>query len=163
MAVNEVQMAVKAFTEMDNTVTIACPRCNKVKSVDVSLFKGRTRFKVRCPCGNIAKYELEMRKQYRKKTELRGSYRVTSTKSQRFESGEMTVVDISRKGVRLMFKTPPSLDVGDRIKIRFTLDDANQSLVEREVIIQNIKVPYAGARFNRPNDLDNVIGFYLFK
>ncbi len=156
-------MRIKAFTEVDNTVTISCPRCNKTKTVNAAIFKGHTKIRVKCPCGGILKIELEKRKQYRKQTELKGTYHVIYSGNRPPDTGIMTVVNISRKGVGLKFKTPPMLNIGDHLKIKFNLDDRNQTLVEREVVIQNIETLHAGASFHRSSELDNVIGFYLFK
>lgn len=156
-------MTQKVFIEADDTVTLTCSRCNKTRIVDVSRFKGHTRAKVRCKCGHIDRIQLEKRRQYRKATDLRGTYKVIPTDNSPPDSGVMAVVDISRNGVRMKFKDPVLFKTGDRINIRFNLDDKNMSLVERDVIVQNIEPPYVGAKFHRPNEMDNVIGFYLFK
>ncbi|MFO8112798.1 MAG: PilZ domain-containing protein [Desulfosalsimonadaceae bacterium] len=157
-------MTAKVFVEHDNSVTISCPKCTKTKSVDSSMMKGHTTVRVKCPCGNVSKIQLEYRRQYRKKTELPGFYRVVSRGEQSGASGFMTVIDLSRNGIRLKFKDiPVPLDVGERLNIKFTLDDKNQTLVNRSVVVRNIHLPCAGAVFHRTSDTDNVIGFYLLQ
>lgn len=156
-------MTVKVFIEQDNTVTLSCFQCKKTRTVDVSRFNNHRKIKVKCNCGNVSKIELEKRSQFRKKTDLTGNYHIFETKDTPPDSGTMTVVDISRIGVRIKFNSFPVLHPGDIVNIKFNLDDKNQSLIDRDVVVQNVKEPYAGARFHRANDMDSVIGFYLFK
>lgn len=154
----------KIFVEPGNTARITCPRCKKTRNKDVSRFKGHTHISIKCSCGNVSKIQLEYRGQYRKKTELRGYYKVVSRDGEPGESGVITVVDLSRNGLRMKFKeTPLSLDVGEVLNIRFYLDDQEQTLLKRDAVVQNIELPYAGAAFRRSSDTDNVIGFYLFR
>ncbi len=155
-------MTVKLFLESDNTVVISCSQCNKTKNLDAKRIKG-TRIKAKCSCGHISTFQLEKRRHYRKETDLRGSYRVMPSGTTPPDSGMMTVVNLSRNGVRLKFNTFPALNIGDVVSIQFNLDDRNHSLVNRDVVVQNVDGPYVGARFHRSSNMDNVIGFYLFK
>jgi len=157
-------MVEKIFVEPDNTARITCPKCKKTRNKDVSRFKGHTQVGIKCSCGNVSKIQLEFRRQYRKKTELPGYYKVVASNGEPGESGVITVVNLSRNGLRMKFKEPPfSLDIGTVLNIRFYLDDQDQTLVKRDAILQNIELPYAGAAFRRSSETDNVIGFYLFK
>jgi hypothetical protein len=131
--------------------------------VDASRFSNHHRFKVHCKCGHVTQIELEKRGQYRKETDIAGSYRVFESQETPPDSGTMTVVDISRVGVRLKFSSFPKIHPGDMVNIKFNLDDKNRSFVNRDVIVKNIKAPYAGARFHRTHDMDNILGFYMFK
>lgn len=156
-------MTVKLFIEDDNTVTISCAHCEKTKTVDASRLKGHTKVRLKCTCGNFSTYQIEKRKQYRKKTDLRGTYRVIQTKTDPPNSGVMTVVNISKKGVRMKFSAFPWVDIGDIININVHLDDKNKSFIDRDVVVQNIEPPHIGAFFHRPHESDSAIGFYLFK
>ncbi len=156
-------MAIKLFIEDENTVTISCGQCKKSKTVDAARFKGHSRIKVQCTCGHISTFQLEKRRHYRKTTDLKGTYRITDTGGNTPDSGVMTVVDISRNGMRMKFNSFPLLHLGDIMNIAFNLDDANHSLVDRQVVVQNIEAPYIGTKFQHPGSMDNIIGFYLFK
>jgi hypothetical protein len=159
---NGASTSSKIFVESGNTATITCSRCNKTKQTDVSRFKGHMTVSIKCPCGSTSKIQLEYRRQYRKKTELQGIYKVRTQDEKPAMSGVMTLIDLSRNGVRVKFKDlPPSLDIGDFLNIRFNLDDGNQTLVDREVVVRNINLPYMGGMFHRSSDTDNAIGFYL--
>lgn len=153
----------KTWIDRDNTVTFSCRQCKKTRVIDASRFSGHKRAKIRCPCGSISKIQLEYRRQYRKETDLPGLYKVIPADNTPPESGRMKVVDISRNGVRLRFQTPVFLTPGDRLHIQFHLDDKTATFVERDVIVQNIDPPHVGAKFQRPHEMDNVIGFYLFR
>lgn len=156
-------MAVKLFIEPGGTVTMSCAQCSRTKTLNASRFMDHTKVKVKCPCGHVSIFELEKRRHYRKQTDLRGTYRVIHSESSRPDSGVMTVTDISRHGVCMKFNSFPVVAIGDIIGINFHLDDKNRSLVDREVMVQNIRAPYIGAKFQHSSSMDNVIGFYLFK
>ncbi len=162
-------MTVKAFISSDNTATITCPVCQKSKTKDVSKYKDADKsikLKAHCPCGHTYTVFLERRKQYRKETEFRGTYKYQSPHAISSQSeywGLMTVVDISRTGIRMKLNVMPRFNVGDRITVEFRLDDANNSLIKRDVIVQNIKGLYVGANYAMAQSYDNIIGFYLLK
>ncbi|MFW6081200.1 MAG: PilZ domain-containing protein [Desulfosalsimonas sp.] len=162
-------MTVKAFLTSDNTAAITCPVCQKSVTKDVSRFKDADKYiklKAHCPCGHSYTVFLERRKQYRKTVSLRGIYKhhdpdAASVNGQHW--GSMTVVDISRTGIRMKLGVMPRFKVGDRISVEFRLDDANNSLIKRDVIVQNIKENHVGATYSMPQSYDNIIGFYMLK
>ena len=49
----------KAVVESDKKVIISCPRCKKTKNLDVLEFKGKSNIRVKCPCGNVWRIQLE--------------------------------------------------------------------------------------------------------
>ncbi|MFO7930772.1 MAG: PilZ domain-containing protein [Desulfosalsimonas sp.] len=162
-------MTVKAFITSENTASITCPVCQKSVTKDVSRFKDADRYiklKAHCSCGHSYSVFLERRQQYRKTVALRGVYKhqdpgAESSSGQHW--GSMTVVDISRTGIRMKLNVPPRFRVGDRISVEFRLDDANNSLIQRDVIVQNITDSNVGATYSMSHSYDNVIGFYLMK
>ncbi|MCF8110710.1 MAG: PilZ domain-containing protein [Desulfobacteraceae bacterium] len=162
-------MTVKAFITSENTATITCPVCKRSVTKDVSKFRDADKFiklKAHCPCGHSYTVFLERRQQYRKSVELRGTYKHHHPDAPQESSGHwgtMTVVDISRTGIRMKLNVTPTFKVGDRISVEFRLDDANKSLIKRDVIVQNIKGPYVGATYSMAQSYDNIIGFYLLK
>lgn len=157
-------MPVKLFVSSENTVPIVCIRCNRSKDINVDRFKGQRNVRVKCPCGNTWEIQIEYRGHYRKKTELRGSYKIISKDKSPGDAGVMTVVDLSLTGLHMKFKDFPfSLDVGDILNVRFNLDDKNNSLVNRDVVVKNIHRPYVRVMFHRLYREDSTIGFYLFK
>jgi len=162
-------LTVKAFINSENKATITCPLCQKSITKDMSRYKDADKFiklKAHCSCGHTYAVFLERRKQYRKGVEFRGIYKhhVPHAASRNAEQwGAMTVVDISRTGIRMKLGVSPRFQVGDRISVEFRLDDANNSLIQRDVIVQNIKGFHVGAHYASPQSYDNIIGFYLLK
>ena len=162
-------LIVRTFISSDNTAAITCPECQKTIIKDVSQYAeadNMIKLKAKCPCGYAFTVVLERRKQYRKATELPGTYLYTpshgaSKSAQHW--GAMTVTDISRTGIRMKLNVQPRFQVGDRISVEFRLDDANSSLIKRDVIIEHIKGMEVGAAYAMAQSYDNVIGFYLLK
>lgn len=162
-------MTVKAFITNENTATITCPVCQKSVTKDVSKFKDSDKFiklKAHCPCGHTYTVFLERRQQYRKSVELRGVYKHHSSDTPAASGehwGSMTVLDVSRTGIRMKLNVEPKFQVGDHISVEFRLDDANNSLIRRDVVVQNIKNLCVGANYASAQAYDNIIGFYLLK
>lgn len=156
--------AIKVYVQPDETATIYCPYCNKTKDQDVSRFKGKMYAKLKCACGKVSTFQLEFRRYFRKQTQLQGFYRLIDSGSKPVDAGNMTVVELSRNGVRMEIRNfPRHLADEDIVNIQFNLDDGNRSFINRDVVVQNIQPPYVGASFHRAFETDNVIGFYLFK
>lgn len=162
-------MTVKAFISNDNTAAFTCPACQKYTIRDVSKYsKADTvvKLKAKCACGHTFTVFLERRMQYRKDTELQGTYTHPNPHGASQNSrhwGAMTVTDISRTGIRMKLNVMPRFRVGDRITVEFRLDDANNSRVKRDVIVQYIKGFTVGATYASSQSYDNVIGFYLLR
>lgn len=161
-------MTIKLFIDSDNNVTLSCPICNRGRVVDASRYINRdraVRIQAKCSCGHSYPVYLERRRQYRKSTLLRGTFSYDPSISKGRSAacrGGMTVIDISRSGLRLQFNPMPDLTIGDLILVDFTLNDVQQTRINREVVIRSIAPPYAGTEFYKKNHLDNAIGFYLF-
>lgn len=161
-------MTIKLFIDSDNSVTLSCPVCNKSRVVDASRYIDRdraVRIQAKCSCGHSYPVILERRRQHRKSVLLSGTFTCDPSRASGMSApcrGAMTVIDISRGGVRLRFNPMPDLRIGDMINVEFTLNDARQTRIIRDVLIQNVAPPFAGAKFYRRHHLDNEIGFYLF-
>lgn len=162
-------MIVKSFIASDNTAAITCPECQKTIIKDVSRYAEADniiKLKAKCSCGHSFTVFLERRRQYRKSTELRGTYLYAPAHSASKSAqhwGSMVVTDISRTGIRMKLNVQPRFQVGERITVEFRLDDANNSLIKREVIVQHIKGLDVGVTYARAHSYDNIIGFYLLR
>ena len=157
----------KIFVPDNNIVSIECSECKISKEVNVSKFiKFETvvRFNVKCACGNTFPVILERREFYRKNTNLQGTFIYSPADGQK-QKGSMTVLDISRGGIKFRTRVQTAAKKGDSIDVEFKLDNLKQSLVNKLVIVRNIKGCIINAQFsffdsNTPGDKD--IGFYLF-
>lgn len=167
-------MAQKVFIGSNNMATFVCPQCEKSRTVDVSRYQNLERaskVKIRCSCGHTYSVELDKRKHYRKETQLTGMYiHIVSSLGDNFSEevgkGIITVLDLSRTGLRFKLNVPPSFGPGDKLMLEFRLDDAKRTLVRKEVVIRNIRELVAGAEFTHhdPSDpSEKAIGFYLMR
>jgi hypothetical protein len=160
-------MTVKAYINNDQTATFVCPQCQKPKIMDVSKYAARNtqiKLKVTCGCGHQYVAHLEKRKKFRKQTNLDGIYKYTfKTPDNKISEGigKMTVTDISFTGLRVKVHSPPRFVAGDKLTVEFKLNDVNQSLVRKEVMVQNINGLSAGLAFIFNDPYDTALGFYL--
>lgn len=151
-------MAPKVFIDQDNQATFICPECGTAKQVDVKQFKSHKRairIRCTCTCGHQFPVVLEHRKQARKQAHLSGSF-----SNRRGVHGNLRVIDVSQSGLKLEFDFFPKLELGDRLRVIFILDDAKGSRVEKDVIVRNLTKPFAGVEFLDKNHY-GAFGAYL--
>jgi len=154
-------MPDKVFITNNNTATFVCPKCKKWKTTDVSKYKNietAVRVKCKCPCGHSYAVILERRKYIRKNLDLPGKF----INHKNNESGNMTVTDISRTGLRIKLNFSQDVVPGDKLKLEFTLDDKQRSLVNKEVIVRSVKDLSVGAEFSLTEHYDQLGPYLLF-
>jgi hypothetical protein len=174
----------KAYINADNIATIICPRCGKSSEIDASPYlhspkAAQITFKFKCSacdCGHMSCQEceetncqegssnvvqLERRKYFRKMVNLSG---ILFDREGR--KHQVRLLDLSRTGIKMSMLTIRPIAVGQQYKVEFTLDDAKNSCLSKEIIIRKVVEKTATGEFiNDQNyDLDDkVIGFYLMK
>ena len=144
--------------------TFSCPQCTRTKTVDVSKYATvdkMVKVNVKCPCGPAYKAILEKRKQYRKETNLPGTY-IHFIDGKPQNRGLMVIEDISTTGVKIKLNVKQNFAIGDQMKIEFHLDDAQRTLIKKTVIIRNQRDQFIGAEFAPFETVDKALGFYLF-
>jgi hypothetical protein len=160
-------MTVKAYINRDQTATFICPQCHKPGLKDVRKYIQRnkyTKLKVTCKCGHQYEAELEKRKKFRRRTNLDGIYKYAiKTPDNKISEGacKMTVTNLSFTGLRVKVHAPPRFAVGDKLTVEFKLDDIRQSLVRKDVLVQNVNGFSAGMEFVFNDPYDSSLGFYL--
>ncbi len=153
----------RVFISSKGTATFICPQCHQTKTVDVCKYAKcdkRVKVNVKCPCGHAYLTTLEKRKQYRRQTNLPGTY-IHIVDGRRVGKGWLTVRDVSATGLKLEIKSPPALSVGDHLEVEFHLDDAHRTLISKHVVIRNLKGCSVGAEFSATETLGKALGFYL--
>ena len=158
-------MIEKAHITSKQTATFVCPKCQKSKTVNVSQYAALDKIvkvNVRCPCGYTYTSILEKRKQYRKETNLHGSY-TRIVNGREAEGGLMKVKDLSAGGLKLQINENHGCTAGDVIKVEFHLDDTQRSFIRKKVIVRNIHKQTAGLEFAPTETVDKALGFYLFR
>ena len=158
-------MTEKAFITSQNTAKLECPKCQRSKIIDASKYSKLDRklqIRVKCPCGNKFAVLLERRKQYRKETDISGSF-IHYIDGNVASRGLMTVCDLSFTGMKLRVDYDYQFSVGDLLEVRFLLDNPQRSLMHKQVIVKNTKMPYVGTEFHFSEKEDKMLGFYLLK
>jgi hypothetical protein len=141
----------KVFMESDNRVLFVCPRCDSAQRRDVSAYRRHqrpVRLSFTCgKCGSTATVVLERRSHYRMSVGKPGAYGPVSG----LPEGRITVLDLSRTGIRVELDRETEYGPGDRMLLEFTLPDG--SVVQREVVVIHSDRRTVRAEFRRPLDL----------
>jgi transcription elongation factor Elf1 len=157
-------MTQKIYITSKQMATFSCPQCNRSKTVDVSKYAAIDKMvtvNIKCPCGHAYKAILEKRRQYRKETNLPGTY-VHFIDGQPRNRGLMTVKDLSTAGMKLRLNVKQSFAIGDQMRVEFHLDDARRTLIKKTVIIRNQRDQFIGVELAPFEAVDKALGFYLF-
>lgn len=143
----------------EGVAVIRCPKCEAHKTVRVDNFKGAKHIlKIKCGCQAMFKVDLEFRKLYRKMASFPGHYLLLPEKNHRHQ---MTVVNISKGGFGLQVSGDHRLKIGQTIQVRFTLDDKQRSLIDRQVFVRLVKDNYVSCELVNGAAQDKALGFYM--
>ncbi|MGD2272486.1 MAG: PilZ domain-containing protein [Desulfobacterales bacterium] len=160
-------MAQKVYITRNNLVTFTCPKCEQPRVVNIAdhpELEKTDKAKVKCPCGHKYNVIIERRKQYRVETNFAGEFRQIAD-DREIDRGLMTVVDMSRTGLKLKLNVQRKLKVGDKLLLEFRLDDPHRTLIQKEVVIKKIFGLELGVEFTSihpSNPSDRALGFYMF-
>lgn len=140
-------MMEKIFLDNQNRATFTCPKCSKSWTKDLSGFKDsnnkRIQLKCKCPCGHAFPVIQERRKGLRRTVTITGAY----FHIQREIRGLITIKNISKSGVGLELSTEQNINPGDKLQLKFNLDNSRRSFVDKEGIIKKIKDNFVGLQF----------------
>jgi len=156
----------------DKKVTLSCPDCLLVREISVDKYMGHKHFlTVNCPCGSTYGVNLNFRKHYRKDVSIGGYYTTDDADVGWADSGNVPTVpincrikNISMGGLGFTTLSRVRVQVGDTLKVKFTLDKVPPEIVEKEVIVRTIQDNYIGCEFTQESGYgDRTLGFYLMK
>lgn len=159
---------LKTFITSTNLVTFTCPKCEHARTVSIAdhqHLESAEKVKIKCVCGHTYRVVIEKRRQYRKSTNFPGTFSVL-VDGKETEKGYMTVLDMSRTGVKIKLNDIRQLSPGSILKIEFHLDDANHSFIQKEVVVRKIFDKSFGVEFTsiHPSDpSDKALGFYMLR
>lgn len=154
--------------QVSNKVTaiFTCLKCQRKKTADVSEYMKQEKnlwFNVECLCGHGYSAIIERRKQYRKETDLHGTFK-QFVDGKEVCSGVMTVCDLSLNGVKLKVNVEEHcFSIGDLLNIKFQLDDIQKSTIRKKVFIRNLNLPFLHTEFHSTEAFDQALGYYLFQ
>jgi glyoxylase-like metal-dependent hydrolase (beta-lactamase superfamily II) len=155
-----------------NMVTLSCPSCLFVRDVSVDQYAGTKHFlTINCPCGTTYGVKLNFRKQYRKDVSIGGFYTTGDEDIGSIDSGTVPTVpincrisNISLGGLGFTVIGQVGFQVGDTLRVRFTLDKEPPEIIEKEVLVRMIRDNYIGCAFIEESGFtDRTLGFYLLK
>ncbi|MEA3446398.1 MAG: PilZ domain-containing protein [Bacteroidota bacterium] len=165
-------MTQKVYINGNSSVTVICPQCHKNKTINPSDNKETDNIamlKCQCDCGHSYTVMLERRKFYRKSTNLPGAYSYKKTNlpgiyihEDRDDRGLMTVINISRSGLKIRLNMTRDFNFGDRLRVEFNLDDRDRSSIKKSVIVRNVEKKFIGVEFANIEHFDK-LGAYLLK
>lgn len=169
---NEKDSTQAVFVGSDNSATVTCPHCGMRYRVNTAKVTTRGRSsKLRCKCkGSFSVFfeyrenprrDLDGKGYYRtiKEVHVRGQYRTMPT------SGgltDMLLRNISRSGIGFIVPTGHELTIGNEVEVMFTLDDADQTRIERSAVVRRLaEGNYVGCEFMDVGHFDEATGFYV--
>jgi predicted DNA-binding antitoxin AbrB/MazE fold protein len=154
------KVAIKIFVTSDKMATFPCSECGKSYKKDVSKYIGhetQVRLKYRCKCKNSFSVLLERRRSIRKTVDFSG---YLLNKQQRIP---LTVIDISKHGMKIKILEKLPLKEGQKIQIEFSLDDPKKSIVSKTVQINKIMPSLTlGCEFIEQGHYGDLGKFFLF-
>jgi hypothetical protein len=149
----------KAFVREDGTTVVKCPFCSHARTVSVQRFKEKKKvIKVKCSCRESYRVSLELRKMYRRSTNLKGSYINTSLDN---EIGMMIVKDVSMGGIGFEAIGGNRIEKEHELDVTFTLDDTHSSVIKKQVVVRIVSANYVGCEFIHALEYNKALGFYL--
>ena len=137
---DKVTKLIAAHADSNGMALITCPACGITKKTSVSQFKDKKhKIATRCQCGERFDIQLNFRASYRKEVNLKGMFMVVSPRTSHW--CEMEVCDLSR--------------------VKFNLDNAKKTLIEKHVDVKIVIDQYLGCEFQDLALEEKELGFYL--
>ena len=130
--------STEVFVKPGHSAIVSCPYCQCRKEIPVAKFRGKKcSLKIKCSCTEVYIANLEFRKKPRKKTSLAGS--VTNHSQKKF-SGAIVVKNLSMGGMEFITTTTDRFRNGDELTVTFTLDNAEQTTIKKEVTVCSVRM-----------------------
>lgn len=154
------------YANLNEPVQLTCEQCGRSKKVPLEVFHDRTKpLKVQCPCGTAFRVAIVVRKFYRKQTRLYGVYVKRGVMTANvMEQGRMVIQDLSRTGVGLQTLAKHTLSPDDVVALTFTLDDQQQTPIQRTARVKRVSGLFIGAEWidqDAYTTENRMLGFYL--
>ncbi len=149
----------KAFVREDGTTVLKCPHCRHARTVSVAKLKDKKKLlKIKCSCQKSYSVSLELRKMYRKDTNLNGQFVNLSLNNER---GTMLVTDVSMGGMGFTVIGRNRVQVDHDLEVTFSLDDSHSSVISKQVTVKIVQDKFVGCEFRHAHEYDKALGFYL--
>ena len=157
-------MTNRTHLTISNTAQFICKACNRQWVENVSEYlhvPSMVELTVTCNCGYSWKTILERRRYFRKNDNFSGTYK-HQLPGNKDSAGSMTVVDISRKGLKLKLDDAGNrFKKGDCLEVSFPLGKDTKTLIKRIVIVKTVFENFVGVVFSDTNHEDTDIDDYM--
>jgi hypothetical protein len=147
---------VKVYIANNKNIVVICPKCKSTHALDLTNREVPYSVVTTCSCDNQYSIQFDKRKHYRKNVGSAG----LCCLSEESEDGKLIrVIDLSRSGLAFIKERGRNLDVGEDVRLEFTLGDAKLSCMVTVASVLDVRI---GARFNKLDEhTQKMIGFFL--
>ena len=150
----------KSFVKTNDTASIQCPNCARVKNISVAKYRSaRHTLKTKCSCNHTFLVALDFRRHYRKPTNIVGVYTIIGSPGS--GGGQMQVDNISRSGVGFSVSGRHRMTVGQKALLNFRLTDKKQTELTKKVVIRRVDLNKIGCEFVNQSQIGKNLGFFL--
>jgi len=154
------------FPGLDGKYEMTCPQCGFQDTVPEKLFELMgSAVRVQCPCSHRFRIIRELRSNFRKAVRLEGYFAQARQNGNKLAPGEvwgpMVVQNLSKTGLQFKCGNAGLLQAGDNLQVRFNLDNANQTLIKKSVVVRSIFADTVGCQFEGGDQYDAALGFYF--
>ncbi len=145
---------------------MTCPKCGRQEAIAPVVFeKMGAVLRVNCPCNCSFRIIREMRHTYRKAVRLEGLFAQDVSDLNKMAVvnvwGPMVVTNISKTGLKFTADKASLLRNGDRVHLRFYLDNSAKTLIKKSAQVISIQGDTAGCEFLGSDRYDVTLGFYF--
>ncbi len=145
---------------------LTCPKCGRQETVAPALFeKMGAVLRVNCPCQCSFRIIREMRHTFRKTVRLDGLFAQDVSHLNKMAVvnvwGPMVVTNISKTGLSFTAEKASLLHTGDRVHLRFYLDNSSKTLIKKSAQVKSIQGDTVGCEFLGSDRYDVTLGFYF--
>jgi len=141
------------------SIKLVCSKCGSAREIKISSLPdiGRV-YKIKCKCIHGFSIAFDKRKYKRKKTNFIGTYSLENSLADNI----IDIIDLSRGGLGFIRTDRNKLEIGDRLAVRFKLDNAGNDLIDCIVSIRNIFDNRVCCEFlDMKGGMKTTLGFYF--
>lgn len=152
----------RVYLDANRTGIITCLACGIKRSQDMTAYGddiGGKTLPVKCrACASIFYVTFECRRHRRLQVHLPGKLLQLRTR-ERVDT--IVVTSLSVTGLAFVTRPDVVLHRGEKYEVVFVLDDAEQSVIFEEIVIQRRYRNIVGAEFCTQEQYDGELGFYI--
>jgi hypothetical protein len=150
---------LRTFVKDGDVAVIVCPTCGIAKEIKVGQYRNVMHtLKVNCRCGVTFKVLLDFRQNYRKPTNLAGTYVMIPPAA---GGGKMMVKNVSLSGIGFEITGHHAIQTGQKAIVEFTLDNRKESHIKKQITVRSIRGSFIGGEFQQDQAFEKDLGFYL--